>query len=86
MSENNFAITEPVKEEEAEEEYIPLTHHRFVRQRKGLKEQRQRKRRERHALNKLLHAPRRAKKNMKKHGVSDKIQRGFDVAKKWKEE
>jgi len=71
MSENNFAITEPVKEEAKEEVYIPLTHHRFIRQRKGLKEIKQRKRRERHALNKLLHVPRRAKKDMKKHEVTN---------------
>lgn len=87
MSESNFAITKQlVKKEEAEKEYVPLTFRRLVRQRKGLKEQKQRKRRERHAMNRLLHAPRGAKKDMKKHGVASKIQRGFDVAKRWREE
>ena len=85
MNESNFAITEPKKEKEAEEKYVPLTSKRFVRQKKGLKAVRQRKRRERHALNKLLHAPRKAKKAMKKQGMTDNVQRGFDTAKRWKD-
>jgi len=84
MSKNNFATAEPTKKEEAEDEYIPLTFRRFVRQKAGLRAVRQRKRREKRALNKIVHTPKRAKKAMKKHGVSDKIQRGFDTAKRWR--
>jgi len=85
MSENNFAITEPVKEEETEDEYKPLSSGRFVRQKAGLRMVKQRKRKERHALNKLLHAPRKAKKAMRKQGMTGNIQRGFNTAKRWKD-
>jgi len=86
MSENNFAITEPGKEKEAEDEYKPLSSGRFVRQKAGLRMVKQRKRKERQAMNKMLHAPRRAKKVMKKMGISDKIQHGYNIVEKWKDD
>ena len=81
MSKNNSEIKEKPKPEPE-----PLTFRRFVRQRAGLRAVKERKRKEKHAMNKMLHASRKAKKAMKKMGISDQIQRGRDIAKRWQDE
>ena len=87
MSKNNFAITDELQlpeQQKEEPEPEPLTWRRFVRQAAGLRAVKQRKRNEKRAMNKIVHAPRKAKKAMKKMGISDKIQRGYNIAEKWK--
>jgi hypothetical protein len=84
MSEANFLISEPVEKKSEEAKEKPLTSFLFIRQRSGMRAVKRRKRKERRALNKALHANRGARKGMKKFGVSDQIQRGFDIAKRWR--
>lgn len=87
MSEANFLISEPVKEKKSEEaKEKPLTSFLFIRQRSGMRAVKRRKRKERHALNKALHANRGTRKGMKKFGISDQIQHGFETAQKWKQD
>ena len=54
------------------------------RQQAGAKAIKQRKRNERKEMNKLLYAAKQTKREMKKFGISDQIQKGFKIAKRWK--
>lgn len=92
MSKANFLISEPTKEKSEEAEERPLTSFLFIRQRSGLKAQRQRQKEERRWLKKVRHNQRgksgrfNGNKCNKSQKASNQIQRGFDIAKRWKSE
>jgi ribosomal protein L11 methylase PrmA len=89
MSENNFAITEPVKEKKSEEaKEKPLTSFRFTRQRSGAKAVKRRKRKERRRINTVKFANKEQKwiKKITKTRHINQIRRGFDIAKRWRDD
>lgn len=95
MVEANFAVTKLTKEKEKEKEYIPknVEADDLINQAKGLRAVKERKREERIRLNLYKHLGQRMNrlfkstdKPTKRQKVSDQIQRGFDIATKWRNE